>query len=121
MTKGFGEIIIILAIAFLGLASLPVVANINEQNTSPSPIETTEPSATPVASPLPHETTLPENGKLDIHDGNSQVHVENKGNTTSVHVETSGNGSASVNVKSNTKSEQTVTTSNTSTVTWSSN
>jgi hypothetical protein len=103
--SGVATIVVLLAVAFLGIASIPVVTAL-EVSASPSPSPTVEP--TPTSSPTAISTTLPAGESLDINNSDSSVHVQNTGNGSVIHVETSGDGSADVSVKSHIESSTTV-------------
>lgn len=97
----------ILMIAFLGIASIPVVNSIESGQPSPTPVVTASPTPTPVPTSKPNavSTTLPENGSFEMRSGNSSIKVGNNNGSTSVNVFVEGSGEASVDVKSRTNSK----------------
>lgn len=129
LQKGLAPIITILVVAFFGMFAAPVLVESLPPPTpsaSPTPTPTEEPTNTPeptaTSSPeVEFHTSLPENQSLDIDKGNSQVHVQNTGNGSVIHVETSGEGSADVDVHSHFESSSSVTSSSTLEVSGSSN
>ena len=105
MHKGLAPLIVIAAVAIFGLIALPVVADIEEVSApTPAPSQTPSPSPSPSSSPevKAASTALPENGSLNITNGDSSIKVTNNtsvvGNCNSnLKVETKGNAEANVN------------------------
>ncbi len=129
MRKGISEIVILLAVAFFGIASLPIVGQFDNQGSpTPTPIATPSPEATsspeptnkPTVTPMGSDVqsvTVPVNGSVDIERGNSSVHIENNGSGSDIHVETNGSGSATVHVENRLKSYSTSNSTNETVVT----
>lgn len=95
---GLSPIIVIIAVAIFGFASLPVVASINEVSApTPSPTDTATPAESPVPSPTdtpsPNPTPTPSPSPVTSNQTGSYTHVYTNTNGVVHDVTVSGNDS----------------------------